>query len=243
MNAGRTKGKTRDRQTPEGKHTFLVKFLAELQAIVKQIEPTPNPYLEDGMPVDFRRLSLTLPSRKTVDAALSCIKGGADYEELGRRARRWENDYTQFKIQQKCFHEECQNMDVAENRRTHGTLSDAPQALEQFRRNLMGDIQWLEGIVGDSQTARKPRRKIRHIHYKVALAILERLNCPRKRKELQRWMNGQNTPEDFTPECMATVQAFTAWAQIWANREQAKINTNNALRIDNPDNRKMGKYR
>ncbi len=90
---------------------------------------------------------------------------------------------------------------------------------------------------------KKHRRNIKHIQYKVALAILERLNCPKDRKTLQRWINGQNTPEDFTPECMATVQAFSEWARIYTNREQAKINTNNALRIDNPDNRKMERFR
>lgn len=219
-------------------------MLAEaLQAIVKQIEPIPNPYLEDGMPVDFRRLSLTLPSRKTVDAALSCIKRGTDYEELGRRARRWENDYTQFKIQQKYFHEECRDMDKAEKRRSLGTLSDAPQALEQFRRNLAGDIEWLNGIISGSETAKKSRKRTKHIPYKDALGILERLNCPKDRKTLKRWMDGLYTPEDFTPECMKTMQAFQAWATIYAHREQAKININNALRIDNPDNRKMGRFK
>lgn len=101
-----------------------------------------------------------------------------------------------------------------------------------------------ELTTSDVTKAQKPKRKrIKHIPYKEALAILERLNCPKDRKTLQRWMSGQNTPEDFTPECMVTVQAFAAWARIYANREQAKINTNNALRIDNPDNRKLERYR
>ena len=87
------------------------------------------------------------------------------------------------------------------------------------------------------------RRNIKHIPYKVALAILKKLNCPRDRKTIKRWLDGQNTPEGFTPECMATVQAFLAWATTFAHREQAKINTNNALRIDNPDNRKMRRFK
>ena len=77
----------------------------------------------------------------------------------------------------------------------------------------------------------------------MAIAILKKLHCPKKRKTLQRWMKGKNTPKGFTPECMENVPAFTAWAKIYANKEQSKINYNNALRIDNPANRKMGRFR
>ena len=105
------------------------------------------------------------------------------------------------------------------------------------------DREATDEINGVAIRQQPKRKRLRHIPYKVALAILERLNCPKDRKTLQRWINGQNTPEDFTPECVATVQAFSEWARIYANREQAKINTNNALRIDNPDNRKMGRFK
>lgn len=89
----------------------------------------------------------------------------------------------------------------------------------------------------------KTRKRKKHIPYKQAIEILTKLNAPRDRKTLQRWMEGIGTPEDFTPECMHSVQYFSAWATIFAHREQAKINTNNALRIDNPNNDKMRKFR
>lgn len=114
-----------------------------------------------------------------------------------------------------------------------------------FRTALKLDAEATEEInAADAQKPPKPKRKrTKHIPYKTASAILKKLNCPKDRKTLQRWMQGQNTPDDFTPECMATVQAFSEWAKIYAHREQAKINTNNALWIDNPDSRKMQKFR
>ena len=118
---------------------------------------------------------------------------------------------------------------------------------EANRRKLMAQeiakaIQATQS--GDGKTPAIPKRKrIKHIPYKQALAILEKLNCPKDRKTLQRWMNGQNTPEDFTPEKTDSVEAFTAWATIYAHREQSKINTNNALRIDNPKSRKQQQFR
>ena len=97
---------------------------------------------------------------------------------------------------------------------------------------------------GDGSTQATPKRKrIKHIPYKQALAILEGLNCPKDRKTLLRWMKGENTPDNFTPEKMLTVEAFLSWATIYAHREQAKIDTNNALRINNPNSRKMQKFR
>lgn len=96
---------------------------------------------------------------------------------------------------------------------------------------------------GGATPATPKRKRIKHIPYKQALAILERLNCPKDRKTLQRWIKGENTPNDFTPEKMSTVEAFSSWATIYANREQSKVNTNNALRIDNPNSRKMQKFR
>ena len=104
-------------------------------------------------------------------------------------------------------------------------------------------IQATQSENGDSCKPPKTRNRIRHIPYKQALAILERLNCPKDRKTLQRWIKGENTPNDFTPEKMSTVEAFSSWATIYANREQSKVNTNNALRIDNPNSRKMQKFR
>ena len=115
--------------------------------------------------------------------------------------------------------------------------------LAAMRRAFRLDREATDEINGVTIPQQPKRKRLRHIPYKVALGILERLNCPKDRKTLQRWINGQNTPEDFTPECMATMQAFSEWSRIYANREQAKINTKNALRIDNPDNRKMERFR
>ncbi len=98
-----------------------------------------------------------------------------------------------------------------------------------------------------ANTTYKPNRKSLKpqygISYKQALAILERLDCPKDRKTLQRWLKGENTPQDFTPEKMQSIEAFTSWATIYAHREQSKINTNNALRIDNPNSRRMQKFK
>lgn len=121
-------------------------------------------------------------------------------------------------------------------------------AHEAKSRKLMAQeiakaIQATQSGNGDNGKQPPKRKRTKHIPYKTALAILEKLNCPKDRKTLQRWIKGENTPDDFTPETMATVQAFTAWATIYANREQSKINTNNALRIDNPNSRKMQKFR
>lgn len=99
----------------------------------------------------------------------------------------------------------------------------------------------INGAVNAMPTPQQP--KLKHIPYKQAVAILEKMNCPKDRKTLYRWMQGKNTPEDFTPEKMTTVEAFTNWASIYSNREQAKINTNNALRIDNPNSRRIRRFR
>lgn len=109
------------------------------------------------------------------------------------------------------------------------------QSAKQTAQNRDGSTQ-------ATNNAKPKRKTIKHIPYKQAQAILEKLNCPKTWKTLQRWMKGENTPDDFTPERMATVEAFTAWATIHANREQSKINTNNALRIDNPNSRRMQRF-
>lgn len=115
--------------------------------------------------------------------------------------------------------------------------------IEPISIQIAKAIQATQSENGDNCKPPKTRNRIKHIPYKQALAILERLNCPKDRKTLLRWMKGENTPDGFTPETMATVQSFTAWATIYANREQSKINTNNTLRIDNPNSRKMQKFR
>lgn len=116
-------------------------------------------------------------------------------------------------------------------------------ARESLSQEIAKAIQATQSENGDNCKPPKTRKRIKHIPYKQALAILEKLNCPKDRRTLQRWMKGENTPDDFTPETMTTVQFFAAWATIYANREQSKINTNNTLRIDNPNSRKMQKFR
>lgn len=105
------------------------------------------------------------------------------------------------------------------------------------------EAKFIEGIKDVSDVHNGKRKRSRHIPYKQALEILKKLNVPKNRKTLQRWMNGTNTPEDFTPECMHSIQSFGEWAKIYANREKSKINANNALRIDNPKNDRMRKFR
>lgn len=119
---------------------------------------------------------------------------------------------------------------------------------ECFRRAFIAaleiDAAATEEINGyDAAEVAPKRKRSKHIAYNIAIAILERLNCPISRKTLQRWMNGENTPEGFTPETMKTVSYFSQWAKIYANLEQAKININNALRIDNPNSRRMQQFR
>lgn len=85
--------------------------------------------------------------------------------------------------------------------------------------------------------------KGKHIKFEDAAAILSHLNVPKSERTLKRWMHGENAPDGFTPECMHSVQSFTEWAKIYANREQSKINVHNALYIDNPKNDRMRKFR
>lgn len=105
------------------------------------------------------------------------------------------------------------------------------------------EAKFIEGIKDVSDVPNGRGKRTKHIPYKQALEILKRLNVPKDRKTLQRWMKGTNTPEDFTPECMHSIQSFGEWATIYANREKSKINVNNALRIDNPKNDRMRKFR
>ena len=123
------------------------------------------------------------------------------------------------------------------------TLFKQLENIESIPIRIAKAMQATQSGSGDNCKPPKTRKRIKHIPYKQALAILERLNCPKDRKTLLRWMKGENTPDGFTPETMATVPFFTAWAKIYANREQSKINTNNTLRIDNPNSRKMQKFR
>ena len=145
----------------------------------------------------------------------------------------------------------CDNMEIAESRvrarfleaqEQHNSLSKLLANIEPIPIQITKAIQAAQSGNGDNGK-QQTRKRTKHIPYKTALAILEKLNCPKDRKTLQRWIKGENTPDDFTPETMATVQAFAAWARIYANREQSKINTNNTLRIDNPNSRKMQKFR
>lgn len=105
------------------------------------------------------------------------------------------------------------------------------------------EANFIETIKDVSDVPNGKRKRAKHIPYKQALETLKRLNVPKDRKTLQRWMKGTNTPEDFTPECMHSIQSFGEWAKIYANREKSKINVNNALRIDNPKNDRMRKFR
>lgn len=100
-----------------------------------------------------------------------------------------------------------------------------------------------EEIKDEIRNAKPKTNRRREVSIENACEILERLNCPKCGKTIQRWLRGQHTPEGFTPEKMQSVEAFTAWATIYAHREQSKINTDNALRIDNPKNRKLQKFR
>ncbi len=128
---------------------------------------------------------------------------------------------------------------IFENVPTDTPLSDDLSIIQSAKQTAQSRDESAQA----TQSGGIKRKRINHIPYNQALAILEKLNCPKNRKTLERWMKGKNTPDDFTPERMATVEAFTAWATIYARREQSKINTNNALRIDNPNSRKMQKFR
>ena len=137
------------------------------------------------------------------------------------------------------------------------TLQLCPSMRDEMHRELaeydhlahaaeVGGLPQIAGLpqaVFEDTTTQGGSKRRKHIPFKQAIGILEGLNCPKDRKTLQRWMSGTNTPDDFTPEKMQSVEAFTAWATIYSRREQSKINTNNALRIDNSNNRKMTKFR
>ena len=100
-----------------------------------------------------------------------------------------------------------------------------------------------EEIKNEMRDAKPKTKHRRAVSMENACTILKKLNCPVNRRTISRWLNGQNTPEGFTPEKMESVEAFSAWATIHANREQSRINSNNALRIDNPKNDEMKKFR
>jgi len=107
------------------------------------------------------------------------------------------------------------------------TMTDAARELVSAIGKLLAKLRKIRRGV-------TTRRRTKHIPYDVALTILERLNVPKDRKTLHRWMKGEHTPEDFTPETMRTVQGFTEWATVFAYRDQSKINTRNGLHLDNP---------
>ena len=63
---------------------------------------------------------------------------------------------TNFDCYKRRFHEECKHMRVAHERQAKGTLSDAPEALKQLRRNLKGDIARLEEIISGTAATKQP---------------------------------------------------------------------------------------
>jgi uncharacterized protein (DUF1778 family) len=139
----------------------LAAWLKELEAIHALLIPTePHPGIV--LEPDFRKLVIPSPSSLIIDAAIETI---ADYkinQELSERARRLENDMTDFDCNKRRFREECADMRIAQKRQADGTLSNTPEALKRLRRNLKNDIARLKEIIGGangntvSQTSSAP---------------------------------------------------------------------------------------
>lgn len=133
----------------------LTAWQKELEAILAPLIPTePHPGIV--LEPDFRRLVIPSPSPLIVDTAIDAVTDYAIRQELTARARRLEADLTNFDCNKRRFHEECKNMRVAHERQAKGTLSDAPEALKQLRRNLKGDIARLEEIISGTAATKQP---------------------------------------------------------------------------------------
>ena len=123
----------------------LAAWLKELEAILVLLMPEK---LSCGfLEPDFRHMVIPSPSLQVVEAAIDAVSDYALRQELAGRARRLEQDLTNFDCNKRRFHEECDDMSVAEERQANGTLSDTPEALKQVRRNLKGDIARLKEII------------------------------------------------------------------------------------------------
>ena len=132
----------------------LTAWQKELEAILAPLIPT-EPYPGIVLEPDFRRLVIPSPSLSIVDAAIDAVTDYTIRQELTARARRLEADLTNFDCNKRRFHEECKNMRVAHERQANGTLSDAPEALKQLRRNIKGDIARLKEIISGTATTQQ----------------------------------------------------------------------------------------
>ncbi len=146
----------------EARRNALAAYLKELETIAAPLMPT-EPYPGIVMEPDFRGMKIPSPSPSIVEAAIDAVKDYPTRQELTERARRLEADLTNFDCNKRRFYEECADMRVADERRTNGTLSDAPEALKQLRRNLKGDIARLQGLIdgtAEGQSAQPPVRAV-----------------------------------------------------------------------------------
>ncbi|MBR6588430.1 MAG: hypothetical protein IKK82_13550 [Kiritimatiellae bacterium] len=121
-----------------------LKELEAIHALLIPTEPHPGIVLEP----DFRKLVIPSPSSLIIEAAIDSISDYAINQELSERARRLENDMTDFDCTKRRFREECADMRIAQKRQADGTLSNTPEALKRLRRNLKNDIARLKEIIG-----------------------------------------------------------------------------------------------
>lgn len=192
-------------------------------------------------PPDFRPLkALPMPSAQLVYSALDELGDNEARTELAELHAKVERAYTQYIAERKRWKYEVSHEGIAEiHNGTIAELSDPSGALDKLRNFVAVCVGRIDTLTSEEVE----RKKRRAVSMKQAVATLARLNCPRDRRTISRWRNGENAPDGFRPELLENYDHFLAWAKIYANREQAKINTNNGLRIDNPKNDAVKRFR
>jgi len=141
---------------PKDTKAALVALRDELQRIAADLAPVPASAEGYFLPVDFRGLSLTLPTPAVYDSAIQSLDG-QDREELTRRVERLENDWTAFLTHRRRWRNEVADS-VRAMRGEMGELSDPAGKLATFTRNLNGDLDHLNGLLKAKPTKRERPR-------------------------------------------------------------------------------------
>ena len=81
----------------------------------------------------------------------------------------------------------------------------------------------------DATRQAKPPRGSFAVSQAEASKVLTRLGCTVTARTIRNWEAGKGTPDDYTMEKRCSLEAFTAWAKVYAAHEKSKLNGKRAI--------------
>ena len=110
---------------------------------------------------------------------------------------------------------------------TNGTQDDSKWR-EDAERLLVGTANAVNAIIADIRKKKHSRSDFA-VSQSDAAKILGALECPVSSRTIRNWESGKATPDGYTVEKRCSIEAFTAWAKVYAARENSKLSAKKAL--------------